>query len=178
MVFESTFGDLTLVLKADGLPSLFDEYCKNSTLAEQFETDGDRAPWCFVGVRRLGGWPFLVVAQRYWPAVAGFSPGVLLVPETGLLFIGAGERLIAYDLNGPRRLWEDTADTGFWHWHQHGEIVLMSAELEFAAWDTHGTKLWSMFVEPPWSYEVQDDQVSLDVMGTLSSFPIKTGMKK
>jgi hypothetical protein len=40
MVFESTFGDLTLVLKADGLPSLFDEYCKNSTLAEQFETDG------------------------------------------------------------------------------------------------------------------------------------------
>jgi hypothetical protein len=178
MVFESTVGDLTLVLKAAGLPSMFDEYCKNATLAERFETDRDSAPWCFVGVRRMGGWPFLVVAQKYSPATAGFSPGVLVVPETRRLFIGAGERLIAYDLDAPRRLWEDTADTGFWHWHQHGEVVLMSAELEFAAWDSYGAKLWSIFVEPPWSYEIRDNQVYLDVMGSVSSFPIKTGKKK
>jgi len=125
----------------------------------------------------MGGWPFLVVAQKFWPAVAGFSPGVLMVPETRRLFIGAGERLLAYDIDGPRRLWEDRADTGFWHWHQHEDVVLMSAELEFAAWDTSGAKLWSMFVEPPWSYEIRGDQLQLDVMGVPSMFPIKTGKK-
>jgi len=28
----------------------------------------------------------------------------------------------------------------------------MSAELELAAWRTDGTKLWTTFVEPPWTY--------------------------
>ena len=47
----------------------------------------------------------------------------------------------------PRRLSEDSADVGFWSWAQHGETVLMSAELELAAWSSAGRKLWSTFVE-------------------------------
>ena len=79
----------------------------------------------------------------------GFDPGLLLVPETGVLFLGAGERLLAYGLDQPRRLWEDTAEVGFWGWGRFGETVLMSAELELAAWDTSGRKLWTTSVEPP-----------------------------
>jgi hypothetical protein len=41
----------------------------------------------------------------------------------------------------------------------------MSAELELAAWTTGGAKLWTTFVEPPWSYRVADGLVILDVMG-------------
>ena len=53
--------------------------------------------------------------------------------------------------------------------------MLMAAELEFAAWDIHGAKLWTTFVEPPWTYRVEGDLVHLDVMGNMSSFPLAAG---
>ena len=120
-------------------------------------------------------WPVLVVAQRFEPFSGGFDPGVLLVPESKVLFVGAGRRLLAYTLDGPRRLWEDEAETGFWGWQRHHDGVLMSAELELAAWDITGTKLWTTFVEPPWSYNVAGYDVRLDVMGRESSFPLDKG---
>ncbi len=112
--------------------------------------------------------------MRYDPS-GGFHPGALLVPETGLLFIGAGERLLAYRLDGPTRLWEEATDCGFWGWARHEDRVILSAELELAAWDVRGRKCWSMFVEPPWSYEVSAGMIELDVMGTRSRFPLDTG---
>ena len=64
---------------------------------------------------------------------------------------------------------------GFWGWKRHGDIVVMSAELELAAWDLQGNKMWSTFVESPWYYEAQDTQLVLDVMGKKSSFSARTG---
>ena len=119
-------------------------------------------------------WPFLCVALCY-DREGGGAPGVLLVPETGLLFIGAGERLLAYHLHGPARLWEDHADTGFHAWQRHDDLVVMAAELGLAAWDVRGVKRWSTFVEPPWSYQVNGSTVRLDVMGRLSSFSLESG---
>jgi L-alanine-DL-glutamate epimerase-like enolase superfamily enzyme len=126
-------------------------------------------------VARGSSWPFLVVAQRYSPSGSGFNPGALVVPETDVLFVGAGVRLLAYDLADSTRIWEDLADFGFWNWARPDEHVLMSAELELAAWDLHGRKSWSTFVEPPWGYEVREGQVELDIMGNKSSFPIGLG---
>lgn len=101
---------------------------------------------------------------------------MLLVTELGILFMGAGERLLAYDCsNTPRRLWMDQADTGFWSWSRYGDVVLMSAELEFAAWSIEGVKLWSTFVEPPWTYTVAQGKINLDVMGRHTSFLIEKG---
>jgi hypothetical protein len=51
----------------------------------------------------------------------------------------------------------------------------MSAETEFAAWDVNGQKLWSTFVEPPWSYKIRGDRVELDEMGRESSFVAAIG---
>jgi hypothetical protein len=99
----------------------------------------------------------------------------MLVAETATLFVGAGERVLAYRLTPPKRLWQDTADTGFWSWARRGDTVLMSAELELAAWDVGGEKLWTTFVEPPWSYAVRGDIVELDVMGEVRSFPLRSG---
>ncbi|WP_424949959.1 hypothetical protein [Deinococcus sp.] len=60
-------------------------------------------------------WPTLFVTQRFYQGVGSFDPGVLIVPETGLGLVGAGERLLAYHLDDPPvRPWEDTADAGFW----------------------------------------------------------------
>jgi hypothetical protein len=122
-------------------------------------------------------WPTLVITQSFSPSRGGFSPGVLVVPETGVAFIGAGTRLLGYRRASDKwtRLWEDEADVGFWGWRQHGHVVLMSAEIELAAWNVSGAKVWTTFVEPPWSYEVIERTVRLDVMGIVSSFPLDTG---
>jgi hypothetical protein len=175
-MFEVTYNDITLLCESAALPELYAEYQKHATLQEEFDLAGpEQGQWCFIGVRKDSGWPFLTVAQRFWPAGAGFNPGALVVPETSLLFIGAGERLLAYDLRAPKRLWQDTADTGFWHWDRQGDFVLMAAELEFAAWSKEGLKLWSTFVEPPWDYQVVRDSVTLDVMGNKSTFDLHHG---
>jgi hypothetical protein len=118
----------------------------------------------------------LVIAQRFVPGEdSGFHPGALIVPETDILFVEGGERILAYDLMKPSRIWEDTADTGFWSWDRFGDFILMSAELEMAAWDTSARKLWTTFVDPPWSYTVKNGTVYLDVMGEKRRFPLVAG---
>ena len=174
-MFKVAVGEYSLLVHRGPLPCMYGEYRLRATLAEEFGIDVAEGEACFVGVGVAHQWPLLVVAQRFDPCVAGFDPGVLLVPETRVLFVGAGTRLLAYDLTGPRRLWEDVADVGFWGWAQHGEYVLMSAELELAAWDTRGRKLWTTFAEPPWAYRVEGDQVRLDVMGRELCFHLNVG---
>lgn len=51
----------------------------------------------------------------------------------------------------------------------------MSAELELAAWNVNGGKLWSRFVEPPWDYEVTGEMITLNVMDTISHVHLLTG---
>lgn len=168
-------GSYVLRTSVGALPSLYSEYCRHATFREEIGTSSSEGTVLFVAVTQgVSDWPGVVVAQRFG-ADSGFHPGVCLVPETHLLLIGAGTRLLAYDLQRPCRLWEDVADFGFWGWQRHGDVILMSAALELAAWDIQGRKLWSTFVEPPWSYTVNDEEVRLDVMGTKSAFPVRTG---
>jgi hypothetical protein len=161
---------------AFGFPAMVDLYRDTAVVTEHFDLDD---PWdeCFVAVRRDPyRWPQLVVTQRYGPAGPGFEPGVLIVPETETIFIGAGERLLAYTARGDRwsRLWIDAAQL-FYRWCQHDDYVVMSAELELAAWTAAGEKLWSTHVEPPWTYSVEDGRVKLDVMGTVTDFALSNG---
>ncbi len=174
-MFKISVGDYLIQVERGSLPSMYAEYSRRAVLADEFDVSQPEAEHCFVGVSKPNSWPELTVAQTFSPSFAGFHPGVLLALETKTLFIGAGVRLLAYRLDPPRRLWEDTCDTGFWNWSQHGGFVLMAAELEFAAWNTHGEKLWTTFVEPPWDFVVADGQVHLDVMGRKSSFGIAEG---
>jgi hypothetical protein len=150
------------------------EYFRHAQLAEEFDLKRAEGDFFFVSVACRNGWPTLVVAQKFAPSQGGFNPGILLVPETKVLFIGAGERL---KLDPPSRLWEDKCDSGFWSWSQHHDYALMAAELELAAWDWNGRKLWTTFVEPPWEYEVVGDVARIDVMGRKSEFPLATGPK-
>ncbi|WP_433040666.1 hypothetical protein [Dactylosporangium sp. CS-033363] len=168
-------GDLTVVVGA-AVPTSLSLYKRHAELAEDFagaRTDG----FSFVAVRDVGDWPRLVVTQRYSPAESGFTPGVLLVPKRRQVFVGAGTRLLAYEAREGtwRRQWEDTAEGGFWQWRRHKNTVLMSAELELAAWTSDGGKLWSTFVEPPWSYRVDGSTVTLDVMGSVRRLALRTG---
>lgn len=157
-------------------PQVLDRYREHAALSEHFAHDEGDAIF-FVGVTdEVGKWPSLVVTQ---PSPGGYSyyPGVLVVPETRRVFIGAGERLLCYvrTKDGWARMWDDIAEFGFLRWHRHGDVVLMSAEVGLAAWTTDGLKLWSTFVEPPWDYTVVGDTVHLNVMGKRSDFPLLSG---
>jgi hypothetical protein len=175
-MFRVSVGEYEVCCQAGGLPEMLSEYQQHAALSEDFGVvDESGSSICFVSVGRVQQWPSLVVIQRYAPAGCGFVPGVLVIPETHRLFIGAGRRLLGYDLSKPARLLEREADFGFWAWSRHGSVVLMAAELELAAWDVAGRKLWSRFVEPPWQYEVMGDTVALDVMGGHSHIQLASG---
>ena len=182
-MFTTTCGLYAVCCTTGQLPSLYGVYCRHAELVIEYdlnepkEVDDGDSP-CFVGVSRTGhndGWPFLVVAQTFSPASAGFNPGAILIAETDLLMVGAETRLLAFSLSPPSLLWEDDTSFGFWGWERHGDIVVMAAELEMAAWDINGDKLWSRYVEPPWTYSVKEGNVRLDIMGYQSEFPLITG---
>jgi hypothetical protein len=175
-MFRIAIGEYELCCQSNGLPSMSADYQRHANLSESFESTDEHDSWCFTSVARHGEWPFLVVTQQYSsPGV--FNPGMLLVQESNLLFLGAGSRLLAYDLSLSVRLWEDRTDCGLWYWSRHEQFVLMAAELELAAWDLAGNKLWSQFVEPPWEYKVAGDVIRLDVMGNVSKLRLSDGNK-
>lgn len=171
-MIQVTIADY-IVNMAESIP---DSYGTHAALIEEFGLDRSNWDAFYLMVERAFDRPFLHVAQRYWPDHwAGSHPGILLVPETHILFVGAGERLLAYDLQFLARLWKDRANAGFHRWRRHGDVVVLSAELELAAWDIQGAKLWTTLVEPPWEYHLNEDAVQLDVMGIMSTFPLRSG---
>lgn len=182
-MFHVAIGRYQLQLHYDRFPVSYEHMKKQATFVDEFDlwaksgapTTNEDGTLCTVSVAKGTGWPFLIVTQRYSPSAECFFPGVALVEEGSRLFIGAGERILCYDLESVARIWEDTADTAFWSWCRHGDVVVMSAEVELAAWDVRGRKLWTAFVEPPWEYAVEGDVVHLDVMGSKSTFSLRSG---
>ena len=175
--FDIVIDGWRIMSAVGSLPNIYADYVNHAVLCEEFDLTNSEGDLCFLGVAEgTQPWPSIVIAQRYEPATSsGFHPGALIVPSTGTLFVGAGTRLLAYDLQIPRRKWQERTEVGFWSWSRHGAYVVMSAELELAAWTLEGAKLWSQFVEPPWEYVVLDNTVHLDVMGTNTSFSISSG---
>lgn len=175
-MFQVSVGPYSIRLTYDRLPHTYGEAVRRAKIVDEIALDDRSAGTAFcVEVSRDHAWPFLVSAQRYSPSAECFFPGVLLVPETHRLYIGAGTRLLAYELATPQRLWEDSTEPGFWSWARYEDVVVMSAELEIAAWDLLGGKLWTRSVEPPWEYSVQDGIVHLDVDGKVTEHALHTG---
>jgi len=136
----------------------------------------DERNYLAVGVSDSGTGPELLVEGWYSPGPSsGFFPSVLVVPDTGVAFIGAGSTVLCFSLKPIKKIAQEHVEAGFWKWHLHGQFVLMSAELEFSVWSTSGKKLWSRFVEPPWYFVVQEELVTLDVMGYQQVFDLLTG---
>lgn len=161
---QVSVGGYRVLASSDEWPETLASYREHARLAEDF-TSADADGRSFFSVHAAASeWPELVVTQTYAPAGYGFPPGLLIVPETATVFIGAGARLLAYRLKpAPRRLWVDEAFVGFWFWKLHGNVVVMGAELEIAAWSAAGEKLWSTGVQPPWTYEVDGDRITVNV---------------
>jgi hypothetical protein len=175
-MFTVGFGSYQLHCLYDGLPDTLADYVRHAVLAEQIDLSNAEGKFCFIALKRaIDDWPSLVIAQRYQPAENAFFPGALLVPEANRLFVGAGTRLLCYDITKPARLWEDAADCAFWSWTQDGSEVFMAAELELAAFDTSGKKLWTRTVEPPWAFKLESNRITLNIMGYITHLDRRSG---
>lgn len=106
---------------------------------------------------------------------SGFMPGVALALETGVLFFGAGSKVWGFQLPTGKPLWQEDVPKGFLAWARHADVIVMSGELELAAWNLRGHKLWSTHVEPPWKYAVDGETVTLDVQGKPYEFALRRG---
>ncbi|HXE53960.1 MAG TPA: hypothetical protein VN541_13140 [Tepidisphaeraceae bacterium] len=174
-MFTINVGQYALTVQRGSLPTIYGDYKKHAKLCEEFALRPHEGELCFVSVSKARQWPFLVVAQRFELSDGGFDPAALLVEQFGTLFLGAGRRLLGYRLLAPNRIFEDKTDAGFLEWEQHGKVILMSGELELAAWDVWGNKLWTMPLQPAWEYHVEGDEVHLDVLGRRTVFDLHKG---
>ena len=157
-----------------GLPGHLDSYLSNAAFADTRDLRQVNGSPSLITAGGGTAWPEFVAVLRSRFEGTLFPLGVALVPETGVLFVGGGQVARAYSLREPvEHLWDEVVECGFWSWRRTDDVMVMSAELELAAWSIDGQKLWTRFVEPPWGYEVVDGIVHLDVMGALSTFPLR-----
>jgi hypothetical protein len=178
-MFQIIVHGYTLSCFSGGLPEHYEAYREEAKLVDEIDLESVSSHWadtCFLAVQKEEPWPFLVVAQKYAPSGLGSSyPQALIIPETHMLFLGAGERVVAYHLDLPEKVWQDSAELGFHSFDRHGKYVIMHAELGIAVWTIHGKKEWAQFVEPPWMYGIEHETMHLDVMGHVLSFPLNAG---
>jgi hypothetical protein len=170
-------GQYALTASIGALPPSYARYIEHASLHEKiggFDSGGDRL--FFAVSEQSKPWPSLVVEMRFQPGgEAGFYPSFVLVPEHHVIFVGAGAHVLAYELAPVRRLCEDHVQGGCLAWRRHGDLVIMSGELELTAWSLQGQKLWSTGVEPPWDYRIVNSQIELEVMGAVSTFSVVVG---
>ena len=177
-MIEISVDDWNVLTQDGSEPSIFKYYLESAEFVDQIDIDNDEGRFLFLGISKdvnCKGRPSVVIAQKYQDERGTFTPGFLLVSDTSLFFLGAGERLLCYDIEKKVRLWEDRTTYGFWSWSRSGPYVLMSAEVEFGVWDTSGKKLWSTWVEPPWSFKIQGQAVALEVMGEIQNLRLSDG---
>ena len=155
------------------LPDLYTSYMKHAKLTEEYDLSNEDGEIFFISVGYGESWPFLTIAQSYEPCAGGFDPGFLVIPESDILFIGAGQRILLYDLKQVKKLDEDFYNEGFLGWIRYKDYVIMLAELDVTCWRTSGEKMWSRFVEPPYNVEFEGNKIILDVMGKKVRFDIE-----
>lgn len=144
-------------------------------LRERLEGERDGRHFIAIGLSDRDSLPDIFIEGWYSPGPSsGFHPGVRVIPETGVAFIGAGTAIRIFSMRDGK-LADEEVEVGFWGWERHAGYVLMSAELEFAVWSVEGKKLWSTFVEPPWHFDVAGDRVILNVMGKKTAYDLQSG---
>lgn len=137
--------------------------------------DDDERQEVRILVSPAGRPPRLLVVGR---VRASFAPGVHLVPETGTLFVGCAESLAVYDLEKAERTHLDLTPYAFVSWSRHDDVIVMCGELEVAAYDLTGKRLWAATIEPPWDFGVNGDTMFTIVMGHKTEFSLREGPKE
>lgn len=157
------------------LPVLFDEYKKSALLYEEYTSSEYKAEDLVIAAGLSNMMPSLVVKMKYWPNAGGFTPCLLFIQEKDILFIGAGQTVLVYDLLSMSKVDEDYYNEGVLGWLQHENYVFLLAECDVACWDNTGKKLWERFVDPPYEVIPNGDKVKLKMLDESIEFEIEKG---
>lgn len=91
------------------------------------------------------------------------------------MFIGAGRRALSYSLSDKVKLSDRSLAVGFWYWYKHDKYVILAEELEIAVYRSDGRFIWEARTEPPWSYGIEGNILSLDIMDNITKYKLDTG---
>jgi hypothetical protein len=132
-------------------PAILLCYRQPADLQEHFEVQESREPggFLFAAVSRAAE---AMAQSRDRPAVQSFRRR--LPPEVADRFRNRGRlhrssratALIPVRLRPVEQAWMDNTQVGSWGWRPHGDVVVMSAEIELAAWTIDGVKPWTTFI--------------------------------
>ena len=174
-MIEFSFDKYKIVVQLSERPVTYDLWLQHAKYFDVADLTKEGTP-VYIGISQGKGWHEDVIAFSADPVdYGGFYPGFLLVAETDTFFIGAGTVIKIYDLKNHKKVFQKELSVGFWGWERFGEYVVMLEELEFGIYDLSGAQLWSTFVEPPWTYKIDNDIITLDVMDETTRRNIKTG---
>ncbi|GAA4795372.1 hypothetical protein [Lysobacter hankyongensis] len=136
----TTIGRYSVSLSSS--PDVINRHTREfAVVTKRLTTHESRGDYVAIGIAdaRLGEDP-LVEGQYYPGPASGFHPGILIIPETDIVFIGVGTNVIVYSMAPISEIVHIQTEAGFWCWKRHGTSVLMCAELEIAVWSINGQK--------------------------------------
>ena|GEM_PF-6200923 len=133
----------------------------------------------YIGIEEDGKWKTMIVAFNADPVdETFFHPELFFLPETKILFIGGGRKAMTYSLKDKVKISDRNLAAGFWYWAKHEKYVILVEELEIAVYDYEGRFVWETPAEPPWTYGVNDNILTLDIMDKITKHELNTGKLK
>jgi hypothetical protein len=158
-----------------GKPGSFDRWVERSAFTDMDGLNDTGTP-VYVGIEEAGKWETMIVAFNADPVdETFFHPELLFLPETKTIFVGGGRKAMTYSLKDKVKLSSRDLAMGFWYWAKHEGFIILVEELEIAVYDHEGRFVWETRAEPPWSYGIEGNVLTLDIMGTITKHELSTG---
>ncbi len=174
-MIQFQFDKYKIAVEIGKEPIDYNYWIKYASFIDIEEQTKDKTP-IYIGIGEHQDWYKTIVSFSSDPIdYGGFNPGLILVPETDILFIGAGTNVRIYDLKHQLKLFVKELHCGFLGWKRYDDFIIMQEELEFGIYSLTGQEIWSTEVEPPWTFSIEIDTVKLNVMNEISFRDLKTG---
>lgn len=165
----------TFSVHVRGKPGSFSRWTERSGFNDLDGLTGSGTP-VYIGIEEVNKWEMMIVAFNADPFDdTFFHPELLFLPDTKTLFIGGGRKAMTYSLKDKRKISNRTLAMGFWYWAKHENFIIMVEEFEIAVYDYEGNFIWGRRAEPPWSYGISNNILSLDIMDTITKYELNTG---
>lgn len=168
-------GTYTFFVHLGGEPESFSRWVERSDYADLDGLTGPGTP-VYIGIEEAGKWEMMIVAFNTEPVDdTFFQPELLFLPETKTLFIGGGRKAMTYSLKDKMKLSDRNLAMGFWYWAKHETFIILVEELEIAVYNSEGNFIWETRADPPWSYGIENNILTLDIMDTIAKYELNTG---
>ena len=130
----------------------------------------------YIGIEEADKLEMMIVAFNTEPIDdTFFHPQLFFIPETTTLFVGAGTKAMTFSLKEKIKISDRSLAAGFWYWARHDKFIVLVEELEIAVYEYDGHFIWGTSAEPPWSYGIEDNILTLDIMDSITKYKLDTG---